>query len=201
MWSGNFNHVVWLAQQAHYLTYIQASHASSWLFSYGTGLLSRWSFTDTMQHTFQPSPPTFNKGFTLGQIAWQLNDQKEPVLLDIVSVHLDFSRKSIREQQTAELKKVLAERDHPAIILGDFNSDWFAKEKVIRALTENGDFHVYKPVAQDLGTYRSNYRRLDWIIISRELEFKSLTILSDVLSDHLAVMAEIVQKNVIETKK
>ena len=38
LWSGNFNHVIWLSQQSRYLNYIQASHANSWLFSYGTGL-------------------------------------------------------------------------------------------------------------------------------------------------------------------
>ncbi len=199
-WSGNFNHVAWLAEHADYLTYIQSSHARSWFFSYGTGLLSQWDFTDSIKYTFKPSPPTLNKGFTLGQISWKFSDDAEPILLDIISVHLDFSRQSVREQQTAEIKKVLAERHHPVIIMGDFNSDWFAKEKVIRELTEKGDYHVYRAEAQDLGTYKSSHR-LDWIILSRELEFKSLTVLPDILSDHSAVMAEISIKDMSRTKK
>lgn len=201
-WSGDFNHVAWLAEQADYLTYIQSSHADSWFFSYGTGLLSHRAFTDSIKHTFQPSPPTLNKGFTLGQVSWQFSSDAEPLLLDIISVHLDFSRQSVREQQTAEIKKVLAERHHPMIIMGDFNSDWFAEEKVIRELTKKGDYHVYRPEAQDLGTYKSSHR-LDWIILSRELEFKSLTILPEILSDHSAVMAEISIKkqNKSNTKK
>lgn len=195
-WSGDFNHVAWLAQYADYSAYIQSSHASSWFFSYGTGLLSRGPFTDTLKHTFHPSPPTLNKGFTLGQIAWQFSNKEKPVLLDILSVHLDFSRKSIREQQVTEIKHVLTKRRlagqaYAMIIMGDFNSDWFAREKVIQALTEKGDFHVYKPEAHNLGTYKSTHR-LDWIIISKELDFKSMNVLPDVLSDHSAVIAEIV---------
>jgi len=85
------------------------------------------------------------------------------------------------------------------IIMGDFNSDWFAKGKVIQALTEKGHFHVYKPEAKNLGSYKSTHR-LDWIIISKELDFKSLNVLPDKLSDHSAVVAEIVLKVQPENK-
>jgi len=182
----------------------EADAPSLWsgLFSYGTALLSRLPFSARVHHTFQPSPPTLNKGYTLGQITWQPDDNaNKPILLDIVSVHLDFSRKSVREQQTAELKNTIADRGNPMIILGDFNSDWFADEKVIRALTEKTGFHVYRPEARDLGTYNSSNRRLDWILISRELEFRSLTILPDILSDHFAVSAEIAVKEPTESEK
>lgn len=202
LWSGNFDHVALLANQAGYSAHTHSSHASSWLFSYGTALLSRLPFSATVHHTFQPSPPTLNKGYTLGQIAWQADDNSsEPILLDIVSVHLDFSRKSVRERQTAELKNTISDRGHPMIILGDFNSDWFADEKVIRALTEKNRFHVYRPEARDLGTYNSSNRRLDWILISKQLEFKSLTILPEIVSDHFAVVAEIGMKEFTEGKK
>lgn len=201
-WSGNFDHVALFAQQAGFAAKIHTTHASSWLFSYGTALLSRLPFTASLQHTFQPSPPTLNKGFTLGQIAWSPSDNADKsILLDIVSVHLDFSRKSVRERQTAELKNTISDRGHPMIILGDFNSDWFADEKVIRALTEKNRFHVYRPEARDLGTYNSSNRRLDWILISKQLEFKSLTILPEIVSDHFAVVAEIGMKEFTEGKK
>ncbi len=201
-WSGNFDHVTLLAQQAGFSANIHTTHANSWLFSYGTALLSRLPFTASLQYTFQPSPPTLNKGFTLGQIAWSPSDNADKsILLDIVSVHLDFSRTSIREQQTAELKDTIANRGNPMIILGDFNSDWFADEKVIRALTEKTDLHVYKPEAQDLGTYRSSSRRLDWILISRDLEFRNLNVLPEIVSDHFAVIAEIAVKETIVSEK
>jgi endonuclease/exonuclease/phosphatase family metal-dependent hydrolase len=142
-----------------------------------------------VHHTFRPSPPTMNKGYTLAQLMWKA-DAAEPVAVDVVSVHLDFSRKSVREQQSAELGEALAGRANPLIVMGDFNSDWSADEQVIRTLAERAGLHVYRPDADDLPTY-SGSKRYDWILISRHLEFVSLEVLPDILSDHSAVMAEI----------
>jgi endonuclease/exonuclease/phosphatase family metal-dependent hydrolase len=188
-WSGGFDHVALLAEQAGYPFYENSHQANSWFFSYGTALLSRANLSGVMHHTFKPSPPTMNKGYTLGQIAWQ-PDAGEPVLVDIVSVHLDFSRKRVREQQSAELSETLAGRGNPLIIMGDFNSDWTADERVVRALAERADLHVYRPGADDLPTY-SETKRYDWILISRQLEFVSFEVLPDILSDHSAMVAEI----------
>lgn len=92
-WSGDFDHVEQLAEHSGYPAYVRTSHASSWIFSYGTALLSKVPFADVVHHTFQPSPPTMNKGFTLGQIVWQPDAQsKETLIVDIISVHLDFSQ-------------------------------------------------------------------------------------------------------------
>jgi len=192
LWSGYFNHVAWLAEVADYPVYAQSGQAVSCLFSYGTALLSHSSFAGVLHHTFEPSPPTMNKGFTMGQIAWNpQNSLQNPLQLDIVSVHLDFSRQNIREQQVAEIIRTFSERDYPLIVLGDFNSDWSADDKVLRELAEQTGLQVYQPEATDLGTYNSNGRRLDWILISNDLEFKSYKVLPDMVSDHLAVMAEI----------
>jgi endonuclease/exonuclease/phosphatase family metal-dependent hydrolase len=188
-WSGGFDHVALLAEQAGYPFYENSHQANSWFFSYGTALLSRVGLSGVMHHTFKPSPPTMNKGYTLGQIAWQPG-AAEPVLVDVVSVHIDFSRKSVREQQSAELGETLAGRGNPLIIMGDFNSDWSADEQVVRALAEHAELHVYRPDADDLLTYAGT-KRYDWILISRQLEFVSLEVLPDVLSDHSAVVAEI----------
>lgn len=197
LWSGSFDHVALLAEQAGYPAFESSNQAGSWFFSYGTSLLSRVSLSGVVHHTFSPSPPTMNKGYTLGQIAWQA-DADEPMLIDIVSVHLDFSRKSVREQQSAELSETLAGRGNPIIIMGDFNSDWFADEQVVRALAERTGLHVYRPDAEDLATYSST-KRFDWILISEQLEFVSFEVLPDILSDHSAVVAEISMKPSSET--
>ena len=60
-WSGNFDHIELLAREAGYPWYYRANHAESWLFSYGTAILSRLPVSETIQHTFSPSPPTLNK--------------------------------------------------------------------------------------------------------------------------------------------
>ena len=79
----------------------------------------------------------------------------------------------------------------PFIILGDFNSDWFSDESVVKELAEKSQLKVYEPRAENLHTYVKRGRRLDWILISNELEFVSYKVLPDVISDHLAVVAEV----------
>jgi len=201
-WSGKFDHVAAIAEQTSYPLYARASHAQSWLFDYGTALLSRGSFTEMLSHTFSPSPPTLNKGFILGQIAWQPKDSYEsPLLVDVVSVHLDFSRSSVRQQQIAEMVKILADRKNPMIILGDFNSDWLNDVSVVHELARRCRLHAYMPMADDLGTYNSNGRRLDWILLSNDLEFKSYTVLPDIVSDHYAVVAEVTLRDTADIKQ
>ena len=81
------------------------------------------------------------------------------------------------------------------IILGDFNSDWFSDKSVVKRLAEEGKLKVYNPQADNLHTYNSRGSRLDWILISSELEFVSYKVLQDTLSDHLAVVAEVQLSN------
>ena len=193
-WSGNFDHVALLAEQAGYPVFSHTPHASSWLFSYGTAILSQAAFTETINYTFEPSPPTMNKGFTLAQIVWQPDANDEPLLpIDVISVHLDFSRQEVRESQIEEITRALGDRDNPVIVLGDFNSDWLADELVVRSLADDNKLKGYRPEDNSLGTYKSgeNSMRLDWILISSPLEFVSYEVLPDVVSDHKAVLAEI----------
>jgi endonuclease/exonuclease/phosphatase family metal-dependent hydrolase len=191
-WSGNFDHVAYLARVAGYPWYYRANHAESWLFSYGTAILSRLPVAETIQHTFEPSPPTLNKGFLLNRVRWTRNQENDRVItIDVVSVHLDFSRQGVRDAQIAEMSSVLADRKGPVIILGDFNSEWFSDESVVKKLAENGGMAVYRHNAKDMPTYNSRYR-YDWILVSEELAFINYTVLPDVVSDHAAVVAEIV---------
>lgn len=55
-WSGNLDHVRYLATRASYPERIHSIHAKSFLFEYGTALLSHKPFNETLHHTFQPSP-------------------------------------------------------------------------------------------------------------------------------------------------
>jgi endonuclease/exonuclease/phosphatase family metal-dependent hydrolase len=190
-WSGNFDHVAYLAREAGYPWYYRANHAESWLFSYGTAILSRLPVAETIQHTFEPSPPTLNKGFLLNRVRWISNHENNRVInIDVVSVHLDFSRQGVRDAQIAEISSVLAERTGPMIILGDFNSEWFSDESVVRKLAENRGMSVYRHAAKDMSTYNARYR-YDWILVSEELVFLDYTVLPDAVSDHAAVVAEI----------
>jgi endonuclease/exonuclease/phosphatase family metal-dependent hydrolase len=166
----------------------------AWSLHYGAALLARKPYLETRAHRFKASFPTPAKGFLLGRFGWYPwgPAAPKPVFVDVVSVHLDFSRRSVRVRQIAEMRAILAGRKNPLIILGDFNSAWLAGDSAVRELARQGGLQVYKPKAADLGTYGD--RRLDWILISADLEFISYTVLPDEISDHRGVVAEVGMK-------
>ena len=191
LWSGNFDHVQQLAELTGFQSVVHGHHADSWLFSYGAALLSRVTMLDTASHNFAPSWPTAGKGYVRGSVLWQGADRRlPPHLVTIVSVHLDFSRRSVRAAQTAELLANLATLPRPLIVMGDFNASWVEVESPVRELAEQAGLRSYRPLAQDLGTYKES-ARLDWILISEGLTFREYTVVPDIVSDHLAVVARI----------
>ena len=184
-----FNHVQYLASQAKYPWRAHASNIDFWKFSYGTALMSVLPFTQSIEHTFASSPPTFNKGFVLAQLEWPSSDNKMIRKVDVISVHLDFTRQSVREQQIKEMIDVLSLRKNPTIIMGDFNSEWLKGETAIKKLLTTTRFITYKPESSGHNTYGN--KRLDWVLITNELEFVDYRVLPDILSDHQMVITEI----------
>jgi len=188
-WSGSFDHVAYLAAAAEYPWRTHAINAQGWLYSYGTALLSLLPLTETIKYTFVPSPPTLDKGFVLAQIKWSYPDSEKVRKIDIISVHLDFSRQSVREKQIDEMIELLSVRMNPTIIMGDFNSEWLLEPTVIKELASNSRFYGYRPEAPGYDTYDDT--RLDWILISQDMEFVEYRVLPDTLSDHAMVLADI----------
>lgn len=189
-WSGGFDHVAYLAEKAGLSHYAHAEHAHLWMGNYGTAVLSRWPIREAMGLTFADTPPTASKGFTLAQIEWHNPElASSPVTVDIISVHLDFSRKSVRLHQIDELAAVIEKRAGPLIIMGDFNSEWLAEEYMVENTVETSQLHVYKPASADLNTYKD--KRLDWIMLSSRLGFTRYSVEQRILSDHKAVTASI----------
>lgn len=192
-WSGKFDHVAFIADRAGYPWFHGAAHATSWLFTYGTAILSRLPVTETITHTFKPSPPTLNKGLLLCRVMWKPDPEAgRAIAIDIVSVHLDFSSKKVRQKQIIAIADLLSTRSRPMIIMGDFNSEWFADDSVVKRLADKAHMKVYQPDAKHLQTYLKRGKRLDWILISEELDFVSHQVLPDVVSDHQAVVATVV---------
>ena len=79
------------------------------------------------------------------------------------------------------------------ISMGDFNSEWLAREYMLERFAENSPLHVFQPASKTLNTYGT--KRIDWILLSKNLEFISYTVSDTVLSDHRALIAEIKYKN------
>jgi endonuclease/exonuclease/phosphatase family metal-dependent hydrolase len=187
-WSGSFDHVAYLAAAAGYPWRVHVSNAKSWLYSYGVALLSSLPLVETIEHTFEPSPPTLDKGFVLAEIEWPCGDDKTRKV-DIISVHLDFSRESVREKQIHEMFEVLSARNKPTIIMGDFNSQWPAEVSAIEDLVIQTRFVTYEPLGDNHSSYKN--KRLDWILITRDMAFENYQVLPDTLSDHAMVLADI----------
>ncbi len=194
-WSGRFDHVELLSTEGRLPHSFRGEHLSGPQLSYGTALLSRLKLGDPLSHKFEPSLPTPRKGFVVASI--QLPGLGQPI--DIVSVHLDFSRASIRGKQIRELIAVLTDRqrDHPRplIIMGDFNCGWDSPEQTLHLLVEELELETFRPKAGNLATFNSSGRRLDWIFVSPRLEIERYRVLPDVVADHLAVVAEITLPN------
>jgi endonuclease/exonuclease/phosphatase family metal-dependent hydrolase len=190
-WSGSFDHVELLAREAGYSWYTHANHVDNSMGTYGTAVLSRYPILRGYQVDFNPTPPTTRKGFTLAEIEWTPGGPNgEKQVIDVVSVHLDFSRSSKRIEQIKDMKTVLGKRKNSTIVLGDFNSAWGAGDREIQSLAKVIKLKAHRPQANYLYTYSDE--RFDWILISKEFEFCHYYTAADILSDHLAVVSEIV---------
>jgi endonuclease/exonuclease/phosphatase family metal-dependent hydrolase len=193
-WSGNFNHVEYLAKKSGYSWYLHSKHSESFLGNYGTAILSQLPIKKGMRYDFMPTPPSMQKGFTVAEILLRHTPgEEDELLIDVATVHLDFSRKSNRVLQILDLEKGLATRNNPVIIMGDFNTSWNAEDELLQKLVNSRKLTVYSPGAENLNTYKS--KRFDWIFISNCLDFQNYYTASDVLSDHLAVVSEITFSN------
>ena len=189
-WSGKFDHVEFVSENSPYPCNIHARHAKKYMYDFGTALLSSVPIANGLRYTFEPSPPTTNKGFVMGQVRWNPDGRlPEPVTVSVISIHLDFSRKKVRDAQVAEMRAVLADVETPVIIMGDFNTDLKKEKSALKAIVEGGRFKVYQPESSKLGTYKSGKHRLDWILISNDLEFVTYEVPQAVLSDHQPVQA------------
>ena len=192
-WSGKFNHVELLAQNTLYPCYEHGIHASNRFYDFGTALLSPHSFDGGFTHSFQPSFTTTTKGFTLAALNWNPGGRLEQALsVKFISVHLDFSRRSVRRSQIDEIAKILGNMEGPMVLMGDFNTDWQTEDSSLQHLATLLGMIVYQPHAEGLATYGEKGARLDWILISGELDFSRYAVYPDVVSDHYAVAAEIV---------
>lgn len=188
LWSGRFDHVRYLADAAEFPHAVRGDHVKGMRVAYGTALLSQFPLSKPLVRKFRRSPPTMRKGFVVSTIHWPARPE---LILDVVSVHLDFARRKVRRQQAEALIETLAARNDPIVILGDLNCDHVGRDPTVRMLIDRLNLSAYRPEAYDLITFPPRRRRLDWILVSPELRFVGYRTLPDVVSDHLGVLAEL----------
>ena len=187
-WSGNFNHVKYLASHSMFTRSIQASHVDAIGLSYGTALMSRQEMSNPQAVTFDPSLTLVPTGFVVSTISWPGRDSID---IDVVSVHLDFMSGSVRKKQVHELSAVLRARNNHLIIMGDLNSGWLQRDSAPQYLVKELGLKAYQPENSKLITFPGLGKRLDWVLISPGLEFSSYEVIGTDISDHRAVLAEL----------
>lgn len=188
LWSGGFDHVSYLAEKASFDSFARAEHVRAWRMSYGTAMLSQAEILLAESFTFDPMPPLMPKGFLTTRIAWP---GKPDLQVDVVSVHLDFSLSANRRRQVRRMIAELDPRGRPLIVMGDFNCDFMARRSALSELAEALDLQAYEQDSTQMATFALTRKRIDWILISRDLAFVSHQTLPDELSDHFAVTAEL----------
>jgi endonuclease/exonuclease/phosphatase family metal-dependent hydrolase len=186
-WSGNFNHIDYLASRGAFSQSLHGLHVDRLGLAYGTALIARVDLRNAQAITFDPALSPIPKGFVVSTIGWP---GRPDVEVDIVSLHLDFTSESIRRLQAEELIATLRQRQRPVIVTGDFNSDW-AEDSTVRHISRMLDLTAWKPGAEGLETFPALGERLDWILVSRGIAFRSYHVLPDTVSDHRGVLAEL----------
>ncbi len=186
LWSGRFHHVAYLSKKTGIPFYVLGQHVRRLKLAYGTALVSRQRLQEQSSHRFSPSPPTQRKGMVVGTIRWP---GTRPLSLDVASVHLDFSRKSIRQRQAREVIQCLAGRRRPLVLMGDFNCGYSIKDPTLAILARELNLHPHEPEAADMVSFPRRNRRFDWIMVSADFRFRDYRTLPNVLSDHRAVVA------------
>lgn len=187
-WSGNFNHLAYLADRSPFSWAVNGRQVEGLGLAYGAALLSSVELQQPESIIFDPSLSMLRKGFVVSTIDWP---GQPGVKVDIVSLHLDFSSEYTRRSQARELIAVMQVRGRPMIVMGDFNTDWKHADSTVRLITRELDLSAYSPGVSGLETFPLSDKRLDWILLSGGLEFSSYRVVTDVLSDHRGVIAEI----------
>jgi endonuclease/exonuclease/phosphatase family metal-dependent hydrolase len=192
-WSGNFDHVELLARltdrHAHFRGDHNAFNLGGAALASGTALLSHFPLGAPRSVRFGTTWRD-TKGFVKATIpvpAWGGQE------LDVVSLHLEPFNPVVRRQHVERLAEVIGRRERPLVVLGDFNCSWSEQARQLRPLARDLGLRPWQP--QDrCPTYPSRrpWRRLDWILISPELEFAGHHTLPNPVSDHLGVAADLV---------
>lgn len=188
-WSGGFDHVARLGELSGLPYGLGGEHVKFMGLGYGASLLANTPLKAPISQTFPLSLPTFPKGYVEATVSMPGPDGI-PRDVRVVSVHLDFASKGVRARQVGLMVEALKEKEGPLIVMGDFNGD-YREGGPPRLLAEALDLKAHEPFGEEMGTFPSFDSRLDWILISQDLDFRSYDIIPEVVSDHLGVVAEV----------
>lgn len=193
--SKNVDHYEWIARGALMPFHVHAPHGKRERFGmlHGHALLSRHPLDGAEDRRFARRL-CHDKGFVAAAIT-------APALggraIDVVCVHLEPFAPGVRRSQILELAAALGVRrernGRPLVVMGDMNTGYGDATRGVGLLASELGLRAWRP-EEKLPTYSSTLPlvRFDWILASPELSIVACETLPDVVSDHAAVVADIV---------
>ena len=182
-YSNNLHQSQYLCDKSKMAQSIQGRHVKGMNFIYGTALLSKSNISNPQSVVFPFKAPNPTKGLVIGTVKVKDLD------VDVISVHLDFMHKKLRKRQVNIIAEHVESRNRPTLIMGDFNCQWSDKS-ALKSLCDRLNLKAWNP-NENTSTFPKTKKRLDWILIPNNFEFKSYRVLEQRVSDHLGVVAEV----------
>jgi endonuclease/exonuclease/phosphatase family metal-dependent hydrolase len=193
--SGGFDHVDYLAEAAGLPEVAHGLHGNmpDLGVRYGTAVISRLPLSAPQVKAF-PGRPSDMKGYTVATTVWEGRE------LDVISVQLHDAMSIIRIDEARTLVEEIGARGRPTIVLGDLASSFTDEEKTLRILATERGLIGFEPEEKGHETYPvgTPVRRVDWILVTPELEIRTQRVLEDPVSGHRAVIAEVAWRPVEE---
>lgn len=193
--SKNVDHFEWIARGAEMPFHLHAPHGERERFGmlHGHALLSRHPLEGGEDRRFARRL-CHDKGFVVATV-------QSPALgnraIDVVSVHLEPFAPGVRRSQILELAAALgvrrAQTGRPLVVMGDMNTGYGDATKGVGLLAAELGLRAWRP-EEKLPTYSTALPlvRFDWVLASPELAIVACSTLADKVSDHAAVVADIV---------
>ncbi|RKH60289.1 hypothetical protein D7X96_33885 [Corallococcus interemptor] len=185
LFSGGVDQVAHIAEQAGYPHVHHGVHSGvPGLFAQGTALLCRHPLESCDSAHFGRDRRV-DKGYVVATLAVGNG-------LEVVSLHLDPFSAAVRRRQVDQLIQALRQRpERPRVVMGDFNAEDVGGP-VDRLCSELG---LHTPADGEPTYPIPNARqRLDQVLGSHALRFTRYARLPDAVSDHHAVVAELVSR-------
>ena len=196
MLSGNFNQFDFLSAKLQYpYKYFAPSCSVVFMgksfFVSGNAIFSKYPLENCEAFVFAFSFPTDRMGFAVADA--RLAGGRVVTVASVHLVWLDWIQFNSRAHQLDLIRRVIEERKSPAVIAGDMNCDFLGKEASLRSFVNRLNLNVYDPENKNINTSPSwnPDRRIDWILLSKEIGFISYKNINNQVSDHLAVFAEL----------
>lgn len=185
-WSGGFSHVNTVGNIGGMTSAIQGRNVDGLGLAYGAAMVTRLKVSAAQQITFKKNLPTFSKGIVVVTCQWPGDSSFE---FNVVSVHLDFASRKVRQYQLSVLSALIADSGKPTILMGDFNTDM--SKALLPAFLEQTQLKTWNVDDNSLVTFPILGTRIDWILVSPEFNLVEQTILDKMYSDHKVVTAMI----------